>query len=280
MNQTADFLEYMRSSSQARVLAAKKIVSFESLERRLASLDRAPNLRPLKLNKFSVIAEVKRRSPAMGSLNQHALSLEKRVATYVESGASIISVLTEPERFDGELSDLENAYPVAGAVPLMRKDFIVDPYQVSEARLAGASGVLLIVRMLSVKSLIDCLEQAQRLGLFVLLELFDDSELRDLSSALNSWTQDPNRCLIGVNSRNLATLEVNLQHLYHMVNQLPSGHPKVAESGLETPEDAYKLAQAGYDAALVGGALMRSIQPAALLKDMILSGRAGVDHRS
>jgi len=185
-------------------------------------------------------------------------------------------VLTEPSRFDGALEHLELAARslAAARVPAMRKDFLVDPYQVLEARAAGAGGVLVILRMLGsqeLESLIDC---ALRLGMFVLLEAFDADDL-----ALAGTLVEARRAsfapllLVGVNCRDLTTLKVVPGRLEELAPLLPPHVRGVAESGVGSAGDAARVASAGYQLALVGSALMSGSDPGALAADMLAAGR-------
>jgi indole-3-glycerol phosphate synthase len=198
----------------------------------------------------------------------------------VQGGAAAISVLTEPSRFDGSLEHLaEVVRAVTGAgVPVMRKDFLVDRRQILEARAAGASGVLLIVAMLNDKELPDLLACAREHSLFVLLEAFDERDLERIRALLeNGRCADDaaNRTLlVGINIRDLRTLAVDSGRLARLAPLLPEGAVCVAESGLASPSDAATAASLGYHMGLVGTALMRAANPAALLSDMLLAGRA------
>jgi indole-3-glycerol phosphate synthase len=274
MTEATDFLSGMARSSHARAIAAQAQVSSEDLSR---LIDRLPPAPKLQLDgRFDLIAELKLRSPAMGVLSGSDTDLEDRVRAYATAGAAVVSVLTEPDRFDGSIEHLQRAATIlaASGVPAMRKDFLVDPYQVLEARAAGASGILLIVRMLEAAALRQMMEQAAQLGLFVLLETFDAAEV-DIARALAAeWSGRPQDCLIGVNSRDLATLQVVPERLDQLADQLPRAFPRVAESGLQTPDDAARLAAAGYNVALVGTALMASTDPVSLARQMIACGRA------
>jgi indole-3-glycerol phosphate synthase len=226
--------------------------------------------------RFDVIAEVKLRSPAVGVLRSSEEDIASRVTSYAAAGAAAVSVLTEPERFEGSLDHLEEAARAledAGAVPAMRKDFLVDPYQVAEARLAGAGGILIIVRMLKRAELDALIHAAQKLGLFVLIEAFDAADIAVANELIAAHGGGRSQLLLGVNSRDLTTLKVVPGRLEEMVGLLPSGVPLVAESGVGTPEDAARLARAGYDLALIGSALMTTADPAALLAAMLAAGR-------
>ena len=186
-----------------------------------------------------------------------------------------MSVLTEPTRFDGALAHLTEAARALAPhrVPAMRKDFIVDPYQLLEARAAGAGGVLLIVRMLSPEALATLIDCARTHGLFVLLEAFDAQDLERMREVIAA---DAGRTslLAGVNCRDLATLEVVPERLLELAPLAPRGVPQVAESGVDGAEDARRLAAAGYGLVLVGSALMRDQDPVGLARELLAAGRA------
>ncbi len=155
----------------------------------------------------------------------------------------------------------------------MRKDFLVDPYQVAEARLAGAGGILVIVRMLNRAELDALVKAARQFGLFVLIEAFDAADIAVAGELLAAHGGGKSKLLVGINSRDLTTLKVVPGRLEELVGLLPAGVPRVAESGVATPEDAARLKAAGYDMALIGSALMTTEDPAALLSAMIAAGR-------
>jgi indole-3-glycerol phosphate synthase len=197
------------------------------------------------------------------------------VTAYAHAGAAAVSVLTEPTRFDGSLTHLTDAASALAPhhVPAMRKDFLVDPYQVLEARAAGAGGVLLILRMLSRETLGALIECARTQGLFILLEAFDAQDLEHMGEIVAA---DAGRSalLAGVNCRDLATLEVVPERLLELAPLLPRAVPQVAESGVADAEDARRLAAAGYRLILVGSALMRDQDPVGLARALIEAGRA------
>ncbi len=265
----SDFLQQMAKLSAERAAAAGTI--------RASDLDKP--LVPLRLGDFDIIAEIKGRSPAEGELAGADLDRVAQARDYVRGGAAAISVLTEPSRFDGALEHLEEVVAAVPDTPVMRKDFLVEPVQVLEARRAGASGVLLITAMLSDEKLRAMLDSASELGMFVLLEAFDEDDLAR-SNALLENPADRDRAaagklLVGVNTRNLRTLEVDGQRLERLAALLPDARC-VAESGLRTAGDAAAVAGWGYSLALVGSALMRSEDPAALVRDMRTAGSARV----
>jgi indole-3-glycerol phosphate synthase len=268
------FLEQMAAASRARVHAASTACPHAQLLARAMDTPAPPRLR-LQPRGFDLIAELKLRSPAVGQLKGHGEDLVARVTSYARGGAAAVSVLTEPSRFDGSLDHLRAAAEalLPLRVPAMRKDFLVDTYQVIEARQAGAGGVLAILRMLSDAELEALVQQARALELFVLLEAFDERDLERLQGVLARL--GGTGLLAGVNSRDLATLQVVPSRLEQLAGYLPAGIPRVAESGVATAADARRMAEAGYDLALVGSALMSGDDPVALASAMLSAGRAG-----
>jgi indole-3-glycerol phosphate synthase len=201
-------------------------------------------------------------------------SRAERARQYVDGGAAAISVLTEPSRFAGTLTHLREVVAAVPGTPVMRKDFLVEPVQIEEARAAGASGVLLIATMLADQKLRAMLDCAAEHGLFVLLETFsseDCARLRNLLSPVDFERASAGQLLFDVNTRNLRTLEVDTSRLQLLLAELPMG-PRVAESGIKTAADTARVAAMGYSVALVGTALMRSDDPAALLAEMKAAG--------
>lgn len=271
---SSDFLASMAGSSRARVAQARRLMGEAELMRWAEASPQPPPL-ALSPQGFDVIAEVKLRSPAVGQLKSGDEDVAERVGAYAGAGAAAVSVLTEPERFEGSLDHLEQASRALASrrVPTMRKDFLVEPYQVAEARLAGAGGILIIVRMLDRAALLALISSAKRLGLFVLVECFDESDIGIASDLAASPEAQGARLLLGLNSRDLVTLKVVPGRLEQLAPRLPAALPRVAESGVATPADAARLAACGYDLALIGSALMTAPDPAALLRGMIEAGR-------
>lgn len=272
---SADFLATMAAASQARADAAREQASDAALLARALATPAPPRLQ-LSAKRFDLIAEVKLRSPAAGLLSSGTADVAARVTEYAAAGAAAVSVLTEPSRFDGALAHLDlaaRALARNGSVPAMRKDFLVDPYQLCEARVVGAGGVLLIVRMLKGDAMQALLEMAARLHLFVLVETFDEADIDIANEIAASPLARDLQLLIGVNSRDLTSLKVVSGRLEQLVAGLPATLPRVAESGVGNGDDAARLAAAGYDMALVGSALMTAADPAQLLRDMLERGR-------
>jgi indole-3-glycerol phosphate synthase len=273
---SSDFLAAMAAASAGRAQRAQQLRPESVLRDFLALL---PPPTPLRCSEqgFDLIAELKLRSPAQGQLRAAGSEdIAQRVLGYADAGAAAVSVLTEPSRFDGSMTHLEKAARalVDVAVPAMRKDFLVHPYQVLEARAAGAGGVLVILRMLPREVLESLIDTAIEQGLFVLLEAFDEPDIA-LAHELVSMRPESRRLLLaGVNCRDLVSLQVVPGRLEMLAASLPSSVLRVAESGVMTAADAASVAAAGYDMALVGSALMSGDNPRRLASDMLAAGRA------
>lgn len=282
MTARADFLQQMAVGSRERVAAAKHGCSEAALLERALACSHPPALRASAAG-FDLIAELKLRSPAVGQLKAPEEDVAARAGIYARAGAAAVSILTEPTRFDGSMTHLQVAAQSLTPlrVPAMRKDFLVDPYQVMEARLAGAGGVLIILRMLTSIELSALLDCARTLRLFVLLEAFDERDIEamhDILGARASRDGTPDYAeppvLAGLNCRDLTSLQIVPGRLERLAHLLPQTVPRVAESGVVCPQDAARVAAAGYDYALVGSALMQSEDPHSLATAMLQAGRA------
>ncbi len=237
-------------------------------------LEKSPyfQAQPVSLKKYllrqdlsGIIAEFKRKSPSKGIINEFAdpanVCLE-----YMQAGASALSVITETEYFGGSLKDLTTARKF-NYCPILRKDFILDEYQVIEARSIGADVILLIAEVLSKDELKNLYGKARDLGLEVLFEIHD-------KESLDKIPQDAE--IIGINNRNLKTLEVNVQHSLDLLPDLPASAVKVAESGIDSPETAIKLKRAGFAGLLMGERFMREANPGKACK-LFIKGMRKVD---
>lgn len=209
---------------------------------------------------ISVIAEFKRGSPSAGAINADA-DVATTVQAYEQGGAAALSVLTDEPHFFGSLEDLRQAR-AATALPIIRKDFIVDPYQLWEAVIAGADAILLIVAALADEDLRLLWHEATLLDLDCLVEVHDEE---DLERAL---ALDPD--VIGINNRNLKTLEVDIETTPELITDVPAGKTVVAESGYVSREQLEELDRIGVDAVLIGESLMRSEDPAAALGSLLV----------
>ena len=216
----------------------------------------------LRRNPMNDIAEVKRASPSKGDLapitDPAALA-----ARYHEAGAAAVSVLTEKRRFGGSLADLD-AVRSAVDIPVLRKDFMVDEYQFYEARAHGADIVLLIVAALSQSQLKDFYDLSRELGMAALIEVHTHSELE------SAMEIDP--VMVGINSRNLKTLEVDTQVFTELLPRIPGSLIRVAESGISSRADVIEAAQAGASAILVGEALVKSGDPISAMRELLGHG--------
>ena len=243
---------------QARRAALERDILRETLAR--------PSFRAaLRRPQVSVIAEIKRRSPSVGAIRED-LDPGARAALYAANGAAAISVLTDTPYFGGSLEDLREAARQC-ALPLLRKDFILDEVQVLEARAAGASAVLLIVRVLGRERLEQLLCFAQELGLDALVEVHDRREL-DIALELDA-------AVIGVNSRDLDTFAVDVDSAWRLVGPIPGDRIAVAESGLHGANDVALAAAAGVDAVLIGTALSSAESPEQLMRELSAVPRRG-----
>ena len=260
----ATYLDRIMSHTLLRVLDRKAMTHMESLELR-AEMHQprgfAVGLRKVAVDGPAIIAELKKASPSKGMLREdYRPAVIAR--TYEQAGAAAISVLTDEEFFQGSLEDLAIASQ-AVRIPVLRKDFILDPFQILEARAAGADAVLLIVAAHVDKDLLDLSAEARRLRLDVLCEVHDREEL---ARALDLGFE-----LIGVNSRDLKTLQVDPRRHFELIPYMPEEVLRVAESGIRTPADIEQRMGIGYDAFLVGEMLMRQPEPSAALA--LLLGR-------
>jgi indole-3-glycerol phosphate synthase len=208
---------------------------------------------------LSIIAEHKRRSPSAGPIG-HGVDVAEIARAYERGGAAAISVLTEEHNFAGSLDDLRAAR-AAVAIPIIRKDFVVDSYQLAEAVDAGADAILLIVAALGGRRLGDLHAEAIGLGLGVLVEVHDAAEL-ELALAVEP-------AVIGINNRDLRDFSVDVERTLALAPLVPGGTVVVSESGLDTPASLQRLRDAGIHAALIGEALMRSADPAVALRALL-----------
>jgi indole-3-glycerol phosphate synthase len=202
-------------------------------------------------DKTGIIAEFKRKSPSKGDININA-SVETVTIGYMQAGASALSILTDKEFFGGKNEDLTLARKF-NFCPILRKDFIIDEYQIIEAKSIGADCILLIAAALSPQKLKELAAFAHSLGLEVLMEVHDQEEL---AGSLNEHLE-----LVGINNRSLKTFEVSLETSYSLVDQIPAGFTKISESGISEPETLVNLKQAGFDGFLIGENFMKSSRP-------------------
>lgn len=256
-------LEEIVSRKKSEIVVARERRSLQDLERAIPT---APSVRPLTAIRREgataspgVIAEMKRRSPSRG-LIRDPYDPEALAESYWRSGARALSILTDGPFFGGNLEDLSRVRktPAGEALPLLRKDFVVDPYQVVESRAAGADILLLIVRILPGELLSELLHLGSSLGLTVLVEAHTEGEVE---RALAAGAR-----VVGVNSRDLDTLKVDLDRGARLLSKLPSEIVKVAESGLKTSADYRRMGELGADFVLVGESFLLSEDPGRALE--------------
>ncbi len=256
----ATFLETVVERTRAEVEARRRLVSDAELQSRLGPVQRGrPFSEALIDEGISLIAEMKRSSPSRGPIRPEA-TVTDVVSAYQRAGASAVSVLTEPNWFGGSLDDLVEAR-AACDLPLLRKDFVVDEYQLLEARVAGADAVLLIVAALDRGRIEELMGQASDLGLDALVEVHDEKEVE---TAVEAGAE-----LIGINNRDLHSLEVDIETTFELLADVPAGTVVVAESGITENEDVERLERAGVDAILVGEALMRADDPVRAVRELL-----------
>ena len=259
-----DVLSEIIAKKCERVSEAKRKVSLEEM-RRLAGETRA-NAKPhaflnaLRADGINIIAEFKRRSPSKGTIRADA-NLIEIVQSYEAGGAAAISVLTEEDYFDGSLDDLRNVKSTVN-LPVLRKDFVFEEYQVYESAAAGADAILLIVAALNVETLSHLRRLAEdELGMDALVEVHTSDELKRAVAC--------GAKLIGVNNRDLRTFEVSLNTSLSLASQMPSGSVAITESGLHSSGDLQRLHQAGYRGFLIGETLMRAGDPEGALRKLL-----------
>tara|TARA_A100000164_G_C21880929_1_gene760247 strand:+ start:369 stop:1217 length:849 start_codon:yes stop_codon:yes gene_type:complete len=275
--ENSTFLKKMAESSYERVAKAKLIESEFKLSK-AAKESIAPPL--IYKNYFNIIAEIKKRSPANGMLGSANFDLESQLKSYASAKPLAVSILTESEKFKGSLDDLSVASKIMKEynIPVMRKDFLVDPYQLLEAKKLGASGALLIASILSDDQLDTLLACAAENDLFILLESFDYHDIEKINKcALDKYINRGCSILSGVNCRNLKNLAIDFERFKELSSLLPEQTIKVAESGIEKKEHVKKIVGLGYSVALIGSILMKSPNPEQLLKDLIKTGRSEVE---
>jgi len=262
----SDILQRILATKRAETATARRLVSIDEIERLARA---APPPRDfvqaihtkVAAGNTAVIAEIKRASPSKGLLRKD-FDPAAIARSYEAGGAACLSVLTDREYFQGAPEHL-SAARAACTLPVLRKDFIVEPYQVFEARAIGADCILLIAAVLPVEALRELERLAQSLGMAVLVEIHEASEV---ATALSLTTP-----LIGINNRNLRTFETSVQTTLDLLPRIPAGKTVVTESGIRGREDVLQLRKSGVQAFLVGEAFMRAQDPGAALRALLLS---------
>lgn len=256
-----NILDKIIANKRKELEERKAQVSIAVLEK--SELFSKPNLSLTKFlrdpHKSGIIAEFKRKSPSKGWINEYA-DVSEVVGQYEQAGASGISVLTDSEFFGGSDNDLKSAREIVN-IPILRKDFIIDEYQIVEARAMGANVILLIAAALNPDDVKRLSEFTKALGMEVLLEVHDDEEL--LINRIDSVD------IIGVNNRSLKTFKVDLATSFRLAEMIPPKYVKISESGISTVEDIVRLKQNGFEGFLIGENFMKTADPGKYMKQFV-----------
>ena len=254
-----DILSEIIANKRFEVDLQKQAISIEQLQE---GLSEAPVMRSMKQalasSKSGVIAEFKRRSPSKGWIKQDARP-EEIVLSYATAGASALSILTDEKFFGGSLKDIRIARPLV-EIPILRKDFIIDEYQLYQVKIVGADAVLLIAAALEQERCNELTEKAHSLGLEVLLEIHSPEELSYINEKID---------MVGINNRNLGTFFTNVENSFRLAGQLPQGAVLVSESGISDPEIVKRLRTAGFRGFLIGETFMKTEQPGETLQNFL-----------
>jgi indole-3-glycerol phosphate synthase len=263
-------MDQLIAGAREGVEARRAELSQADLEARLsARREDRPFNEALTRPGLSLIAEFKRRSPSAGALAPESIDLAAQVAAYEGGGAAAVSILTDARHFGGSLEDLRAAR-AACDLPIIRKDFIVDPYQLYEAAVSGADAVLLIVAALGDEGLRSLYQEARSIDLDCLVEVHDAEELE---RALEAGAE-----VIGINNRNLDDMSVDIGTTFELMPDVPAGKTVVAESGISGREELSELDRVGVDAVLIGGALMAAADPEAKVRELTGSDESTREH--
>ena len=254
-----NILETIVAQKKKEVAARKQQVSIQELEKGEFFANQTLSLKSFLLDpdKTGIIAEYKRKSPSKGVINDR-VSVEEVTTAYAKHGASGISVLTDTEFFGGTLDDLLAA--TINEVPLLRKDFMVDEYQLVEAKAYGAEVILLIAACLTKQDVKTMAAVAKKLGMEVLLEIHNEAELDHICDEVD---------LVGVNNRNLKTFEVSIDTSLGLINKIPGEKPAVAESGISDADTIVTLRNAGFKGFLIGENFMKQASPSIAFADFV-----------
>ena len=254
-----DILSEIIANKRFEVDLQKQAISIEQLQEGINEVPASRSMkRALASSDSGIIAEFKRRSPSKGWIKQEARP-EEIVPSYLAAGASALSILTDEKFFGGSLKDIRTARPLVD-VPIIRKDFIIDEYQLYQAKIVGADAVLLIAAALKQEKCQELAEQAHELGLEVLLEIHSAEELPYINSKID---------MIGINNRNLGTFFTDVENSFRLAGQLPQDAVLVSESGISDPEVVNRLRTAGFRGFLIGETFMKTPQPGETLQNFL-----------
>lgn len=254
-----DILSEIIANKRFEVDLQKQAIAFSQLKEAISDALPTRSMRQALASSASgIIAEFKRRSPSKGWINQEARP-EEIVPSYVEAGASALSILTDDKFFGGSLKDIRSARPLV-EIPILRKDFIIDEYQLYQARIVGADAVLLIAAALKKEKCHELVGQARALGLEVLLEIHSSEELGYISKEVD---------MVGINNRNLGTFFTDVENSFRLAGQLPQDAVLVSESGISDPAIVKRLRNAGFRGFLIGETFMKTPQPGETLRNFL-----------
>lgn len=256
-----NILMEIAATKRREVEAMKKIIPVGLLTELAVGCDRTPlNMsESIRSHHPAIIAEHKKRSPSKGEISPMS-DVAEVARMYASGGAAAMSVLTDSPYFGGSLEDLAVARQAAPNLPLLRKEFIVDEYQILQARIYGADTILLIASMISAEEVAEFNDFAHSLGLQTLVEIHSAEELKAVPKDAD---------MVGVNNRDLTSFSTDISNSLKLIEALPSGILKIAESGIKTPEDLKRLSNVGFNGFLIGEALMSSPSPAAALSKFL-----------
>jgi len=256
---TKDILSEIIANKRFEVDFQKRSVSPDQLAESLT--DRSPQRsmrQSLASSPTGIIAEFKRRSPSKDWIKKGA-EISEIIPAYTAAGASALSILTDEKFFGGNLSDIRNARPLTD-LPIIRKDFIIDEYQLYQAKIIGADAVLLIAAALEISKCKELAVKSHELGLEVLLEIHSEDELEYITDEMD---------MIGINNRNLGSFHTDVRNSYRLAGMLPADKLLVSESGISNPQTVKELCEAGFRGFLIGETFMRTESPGGTLKDFI-----------
>ena len=256
-----DILEKIIAQKRIELERCKQVVHLEQLENTLSAVDimlQRSLKNTLLQAEVPIIAEFKRKSPSKGFINENA-ELKEIIPAYTQSGAAGISVLTDEKFFGGNLSDLKQARTLTD-IPLLRKDFMIDEYQLYVAKTIGADVILLIAAALTVTQTKQLARKAKELNLEVLLELHEENELEYINEYVD---------IVGINNRNLKTFAVDIEASIRLSDKLPTDFVRISESGISQPETVIQLMQAGFQGFLMGENFMKTDSPGDELSNFI-----------
>jgi indole-3-glycerol phosphate synthase len=255
------FLEKVIARKREEINRRRTSTSLEEMRERISGLPSPRDLTKsiLRNGPITLIAEIKKASPSAGIIRE-SVDLGKIACAYQAGGAGAISVLTEGNFFRGALSDLRQVQE-AVSLPVLQKDFVIDPFQIYEGRMAGADAILLIAAILDPRELREFAELAGSLGLVPLVEVHHEEDLEKISGL--------DLPLIGINNRNLKTLGVNLETTFRLIKKVCAGATVISESGITTRNDVQRLQEAGVKGVLVGEVLMRAADPSLKIRELL-----------